>query len=105
MGATRLKRGAAINTGEVAGTVWNHDHTHVKVASGGGFALRFDRPSYQSAAVSHYFKTANPPWNYFYNGNFRNSSGGYNRGRYNRNGRGIPDVSSSKFYPVCRSCY
>ena len=59
--------------------------------SGGGFSLIFDAPSYQTEAISTYFGTSNPPYPYFYNGHYRNSTG-----RYNRNGRGIPDLAASE---------
>jgi tripeptidyl-peptidase-1 len=46
--------------------------------SGGGFSVDYDQPSYQQAAVSHYFKTQTqlPPWI-----------------TYNNSGRATPDVS------------
>eukprot|EP01090_Pellita_catalonica_P018605 TRINITY_DN6064_c0_g2_i1.p1 TRINITY_DN6064_c0_g2~~TRINITY_DN6064_c0_g2_i1.p1 ORF type:complete len:541 (+),score=103.79 TRINITY_DN6064_c0_g2_i1:136-1623(+) len=47
--------------------------------SGGGFSLLFDRPSYQEAAVEHYFNTEKDlPESFF----------------YNAKGRGTPDVAA-----------
>ena len=63
---------------------------YARFASGGGFSLIFDAPAYQADAISKYFNTSNPPWPYFYNGHYKN-----NPGRYNRNGRGIPDIAAS----------
>lgn len=70
--------------------------TKYGAGGGGGFSIRFDRPSYQQAAVSHFFETADPRWTYFTDGNYKNSTG-----RYNRNGRGYPDVAASKLLPLC----
>lgn len=60
-------------------------------SSGGGFSNIFPIPDYQASAVATYFKDHNPPYPYYYNGQY-NSSGG---GLYNRNGRGIPDVAAN----------
>jgi tripeptidyl-peptidase-1 len=51
----------------------------------------YDVPSYQAEAVANYFEYHNPPYKYYYG----NSSFGANGGVYNRNGRGIPDVSAN----------
>jgi len=40
--------------------------------------------------VASFFKNHNPPYPYYYNGNYQNSTGLYNRG-----GRGIPDVAAN----------
>jgi len=48
--------------------------------SSGGFSNYFDRPSYQTTAVSNYFT--------MYGSNFPNAS------LYNQTGRGIPDVAA-----------
>ena len=63
--------------------------------SGGGFSVAHDRPAYQDAAVSTYFTEADPKIPYFHNGRYRNSTG-----RYNRNGRGFPDISAGAFVMV-----
>ncbi|KAH8666390.1 peptidase S8/S53 domain-containing protein [Xylariales sp. PMI_506] len=58
--------------------------------SGGGFSNIFDVPPYQASAVSTYYETAQPSYPYYVNGSYANSTG-----LYNRNGRGIPDVSAN----------
>nr|POF15306.1 aorsin [Quercus suber] len=45
--------------------------------------------SYQSKAVAAYFADYNPPYPYYYDGNYNTT------GVYNRNGRGIPDVAAN----------
>ncbi|KAK4556381.1 hypothetical protein LTR86_006525 [Recurvomyces mirabilis] len=59
-------------------------------SSGGGFSNIFPIPSYQSSAVATYFADHNPPYPYYYNGQYNGSAG-----LYNRNGRGIPDVAAN----------
>lgn len=56
-------------------------------SSGGGFSNIFPIPSYQADAISTYFADYNPPYPYYYNGQYNGTDG-----LYNRNGRGIPDV-------------
>ncbi|CAK4033881.1 aorsin [Lecanosticta acicola] len=60
--------------------------------SGGGFSNIFAIPDYQTAAIAAYYATSNPPYPYYYDGDYLNSSSG---GVYNRNGRGIPDVAAN----------
>ena len=60
--------------------------------SGGGFSNIYAIPSYQSAAVAAYFKTAGTQYPYYSSTN--NNSFGANGGIYNINGRGYPDVSA-----------
>lgn len=60
--------------------------------SGGGFSNIYKAPSYQQAAVAHYFATDNPPYKYYSTTN--NKTVGANGGIYNRIGRGYPDVSA-----------
>ena len=89
-----------------------------------GFSNFYPIPEYQSAALSHYFANHNPPYPYYLDGKFLNTSdqritsllsGERNHGNrtiptrlfnsttavyspttglYNRNGRGIPDVAA-----------
>lgn len=69
---------------------------HLTVSSGGGFSNYFRRPSYQKAAVTHYFSHHPPPYP-SYTTNFNtwvNSTSNITKGVFNRNGRGIPDVSA-----------
>ncbi len=56
--------------------------------SGGGFSLIYDAPKYQEEAIQHYFNVADPGYKYFKNGDYNST------GRYNRNGRGTPDISA-----------
>lgn len=57
-----------------------------------GFSNIFTAPSYQQAAIDTFFSDHNPPYPYYYNGNYQNATNG---GVYNRNGRGIPDVAAN----------
>ncbi|KAK6397550.1 hypothetical protein LTR65_006527 [Meristemomyces frigidus] len=59
-------------------------------SSGGGFSNIFPIPSYQADAISTYFADYNPPYPYYYNGQYNGTDG-----LYNRNGRGIPDVAAN----------
>ncbi|KAF3764044.1 hypothetical protein M406DRAFT_51026 [Cryphonectria parasitica EP155] len=61
-------------------------------SSSGGFSNIFGIPSYQADAVATYFADHNPPYPYYYDGNYLNATNG---GLYNRNGRGIPDVAAN----------
>ena len=83
-GATFLPPGAsATSDSETAVT---------RFPSGGGFSNIYAIPSYQSAAVSHYFATAGTQYPYYSSTN--NNSFGANGGFYNINGRGYPDISA-----------
>ncbi len=63
-----------------------------------GFSNIFGIPSYQASAIATYFADHNPPYPYYYNGNWQNATNG---GLYNRNGRGIPDIAANgNNYPV-----
>ncbi|KAJ5645872.1 hypothetical protein N7490_002244 [Penicillium lividum] len=84
VGATYLPLGAKVQ-----------DHGEVAVSrfpSGGGFSNIYERPSWQSQAVTDYFTKANPTYPYYESVN--NNSFGANGGIYNRIGRGYPDVSA-----------
>ncbi|KAK5135062.1 hypothetical protein LTR08_005722 [Meristemomyces frigidus] len=59
-------------------------------SSGGGFSNIFPIPAYQASAVATYFADHNPPYPYYFNGQYNSSDG-----LYNRNGRGIPDVAAN----------
>lgn len=50
----------------------------------------YPRPEYQEKALSNYFANHAPPYPYYENGDYKNSTG-----IYNRNGRGHPDVAAS----------
>lgn len=58
-------------------------------SSGGGFSNIFPIPEYQASAIATYFADYNPPYPYYYNGQYNGTDG-----LYNRNGRGIPDVAA-----------
>ncbi|KAJ6014201.1 hypothetical protein N7540_008792 [Penicillium herquei] len=84
VGATYLPRGAKAQ-----------DHQEVAVSrfgSGGGFSNIYERPSWQSQAVTDYFAKANLTYPYYESVN--DNSFGANGGIYNRIGRGYPDVSA-----------
>ncbi|KAJ4422609.1 hypothetical protein N0V82_002728 [Gnomoniopsis sp. IMI 355080] len=61
-------------------------------SSSGGFSNLFPIPSYQQEAIATYFEDHDPPYPYYYDGNYLNATNG---GLYNRNGRGIPDVAAN----------
>jgi hypothetical protein len=61
-------------------------------ATGGGFSVTFDAPPYQQDALAQYFKEHDPELPYFHGRDILNTTG-----LYNRNGRGIPDLSASRF--------
>ncbi|KAJ5729534.1 uncharacterized protein N7483_004042 [Penicillium malachiteum] len=84
VGATYLPQGAKVQ-----------DHQEVAVSrfgSGGGFSNIYERPSWQSQAVTDYFAKAKLTYPYYESVN--NNSFGANGGIYNRIGRGYPDVSA-----------
>ncbi|KUI56412.1 Aorsin [Cytospora mali] len=87
VGATQVFAGKTVFEPESAAfdASWNY-------SSGGGFSNVFPIPDYQKDAVASYFKDHEPPYPYYYNGNYLNATNG---GVYNRNGRGIPDVSAN----------
>ena len=64
------------------------------ISSGGGFSLIQEAPDYQKTTLSKYFEVSNNASDlpYFYDGKYKD-----NEGLYNRNGRGIPDISASKW--------
>ena len=81
VGSTTLPPGAsAAKDAEVATT---------RFGSGGGFSNIYPIPSYQSSAVSTFFSAHNPPYPSYSNFNLT-----FGNGRYNRIGRGIPDVAA-----------
>ena len=86
VGATQIGRNKTVHDAEEAVSAERAGFT-----SGGGFSLIFDAPGYQTDAISQYFSTSNLSYPYFYNGHYRNSTG-----KYNRNGRGVPDLAASK---------
>ncbi|KAL6894985.1 peptidase S8/S53 domain-containing protein [Trichoderma evansii] len=87
VGATKVYPGKTVHDPESA--VFDPSPTF-NFSSGGGFSNIFTVPKYQQGAVSDYFKNYNPPYPYYLDGKYENSTG-----IYNRNGRGIPDVAAN----------
>lgn len=59
------------------------------------------RLQYQQDAIAHYFATTNNFLPYFFNGSYNHTDG-----VYNRNGRGVPDVSASQSHlPLIRALH
>ncbi|KAK3321370.1 peptidase S8/S53 domain-containing protein [Cercophora scortea] len=85
VGGTTVVKGNTVYDPEVAVNNPWQDYS-----SSGGFSNIFPIPAYQASAISHYFKHHNPPYPYYHNGNWNQT-----KGIYNRNGRGIPDVSAN----------
>lgn len=66
-------------------------------SSAGGFSNYFEPAAYQKATVDEYFANHNPGYpTYVANANATNV--GINGGRFNRAGRGYPDVSANGAY-------
>lgn len=74
----------------------NNSLTYIAFTSGGGFSIRYSRPSYQDAAIKAYFATVDntpqaPVIDSTTGSRFHGSS--FNAGNYSRTGRGYPDIS------------
>lgn len=91
VGATKVYPGRTVFEPESAANDPPHNPYRNAYSSGGGFSNIFTVPDYQAQAVADYFENHNPPYPYYYDGQY-NSTGG---GLYNRNGRGIPDVAAN----------
>ncbi|EHK20964.1 uncharacterized protein TRIVIDRAFT_192452 [Trichoderma virens Gv29-8] len=87
VGATKVYPGKTVHDPESA--VFDPSPSF-NYSSGGGFSNVFQIPEYQRSAISNYFRNHNPTYPYYYNGEYNNS-----KGIYNRNGRGIPDVAAN----------
>jgi tripeptidyl-peptidase-1 len=89
VGATQIGKGKSVDDPEGAA-----EEGWAGISSGGGFSIIYDAPWYQKAALSRYFEVSNNVSDlpYYENGKYRG-----NKGIYNRNGRGIPDLSASEF--------
>lgn len=61
-------------------------------SSSGGFSNYFPQPSYQTAAVAHYFARHDPPYPYYSELHVDVNT---TKGLYNRIGRAYPDVASN----------
>jgi tripeptidyl-peptidase-1 len=89
VGATKVEKGKTVYDPEVApDDPAGHPYRSAYYSSG-GFSNIFPIPQYQSDAIKTFFKDHNPPYSYYTDGNYKNSTG-----LYNRNGRGIPDVAA-----------
>lgn len=75
--------GATLLTGQASK---DQETAVTRFGSGGGFSNIYPTPDYQQAAVANYFATT-PTYPYY-------TYGAYGNGRYNRTGRGYPDVSA-----------
>ncbi|KAL5374438.1 hypothetical protein DPSP01_011967 [Paraphaeosphaeria sporulosa] len=90
VGATKVYPGKTVFDPESAANDLAGDPYYFPYSSGGGFSNIFGVPKYQSEAVKGYFEIADPGYPYYYDGNWKNSTG-----LYNRNGRGFPDVAAN----------
>ncbi|KAJ4290192.1 hypothetical protein N0V90_010407 [Kalmusia sp. IMI 367209] len=90
VGVTKIYPGRTVFDPESAANDLAGDPWYLPCSSGGGFSNVFPIPDYQSSAVDGYFTEENPPYAYYYGGNWSNSTG-----VYNRNSRGIPDVAAN----------
>ena len=89
-GATQVNANETVSDLESAAVYASEDNALHQGSTGGGFSNYFAQPSYQSAAVATYFSDYDPGYaSYNYTGY---SSIGANGGKYNRAGRGFPDV-------------
>ncbi|KAL5409468.1 hypothetical protein PMIN03_005912 [Paraphaeosphaeria minitans] len=90
VGATKVYPGKTVFDPESAANNLADETYYFPYSSGGGFSNVFGVPKYQSEAVRDYFETADPGYPHYYDGNWQNSTG-----LYNRNGRGFPDVAAN----------
>lgn len=98
VGATQIPVGGTVKDREIAAQfymLYNGRYERFG-SSGGGFAINFPAPAYQYETLANYFENFHPPWSAYYNGSYQN-----NTGRYNRDGRGFPDISSSELQHEC----
>jgi tripeptidyl-peptidase-1 len=84
VGATQVGRNKTVHDPEEAVSL-----SEARFLSGGGFSIVYDAPAYQKEAIAKYFATSNTSLPYFFNGSYNGTDG-----VYNRNGRGVPDVSA-----------
>ncbi|CZR58938.1 related to tripeptidyl-peptidase I [Phialocephala subalpina] len=91
VGATKIYPNHTVYDPESAVVDPLFDPWSIPYSSGGGFSNIYPRPSYQRDAVQNYFGRHDPGYKY-YRGN---DSFGANGGRYNRLGRGYPDVAAN----------
>ncbi|TVY80551.1 Aorsin [Lachnellula suecica] len=94
VGATMLHADQTINDPESVMQV-NLGGTAANFSSAGGFSNYFPQPSYQTAAVAEYFKTAKLSYPYYSEFSVDLNT---TKGLYNRIGRAYPDVASNGAY-------
>ena len=94
VGATMIGENSTVHDPEVVASVdFGLGNQTESFTSGGGFSLYHSAPRYQQSALDTYFNEHNPGYpSFYYTGN---ASIGANGGRYNRNGRGYPDVAAN----------
>lgn len=90
VGATKVYPGKTVYDPESAANDPAGHPYRSAYSSSGGFSNIFPIPDYQKTAVANYFANYDPPYPYYYDGQYNNSTG-----LYNRNGRGIPDVAAN----------
>lgn len=88
VGATKVYPGHTVFEPESAANDPAGDPYSSAFSSSGGFSNIFDAPAYQKEAIATYFADHNPPYPYYFNGQYNSTNGGL----YNRNGRGIPGM-------------
>jgi tripeptidyl-peptidase I len=105
VGATQINANQSVHDAESAASIAAIS-PNIPFYSGGGFSNYHKLPGYQKGLVSQYFQQNPSPYpTYQYNGS--QQSIGANGGRFNRNGRGFPDVSTigSNIFTVAGGCF
>lgn len=93
VGGTEVAPGRSVNDAEVTMGGTNDTLVAKRIGSTGGFSNYFPRPDYQQHAVNAYFAKHDPGYpTYDYQ---KGEPLGAHHGRYNRAGRGFPDVSAN----------
>jgi tripeptidyl-peptidase-1 len=91
VGATKIMPGKSVTDPEVAVTDPAGQPYSVPFSSGGGFSNIYPTPKYQLGALNTYFANSLPSYKFYLLPYQSIGSGG---GRYNRLGRGYPDVAA-----------
>lgn len=90
VGATEVAPNKSVDDPEIAARQFERSYT-----TGGGFSQLFKSPKYQKDAVAAYFANHDPGFKY-YNGTKEYPMGKEKHGpKYNRLGRGFPDVAAN----------
>ena len=94
VGATQVDANATIDDPETAAVYASSDNPPLHFGgTGGGFSNYFSAPAYQASALKTYFASHDPGY-VTYNYSSYNSIGA-GGGKFNRAGRGFPDVSAN----------